>query len=527
MLDSQYDEPNQDGDDEASAYRPLHNSQSRSTKLPPSASSLNSEDPSAKRLIVKGDRTKVWLCFIFPALGGMLFGYIIGVTSGALGPHDTTGNPNPLLDIQFNMATWQKSLYTSINLLGAFFGSLAMFKFGDPLGRRREIILGSCFYFLGSLITIITPLPQDLANSYYLLLFGQITYGFGIGVTMHAAPVYIAEIAPADIRGLLVSLKEGFIVIGMLLGYLMGFGFENYTDGWRYMEGLPMIIAAFIIVGMYGLPESPRWMVLQNHEQSAVKSTLQKIRRGVPEQDIDEEVEAIYATLSNIIVPTWSELMEHCRRALIIGCGLVFFQQVTGQPSVLYYAVSIFNSAGFNTSATIASVGLGFTKLIATGFAVAKVDQYGRRLMLLIGVGGMIIALFFIGLAFSYEYKKANGDVMLPTAWGYVTVGSLMMFVTCYQISFGPISWLMISEIFPNRYRSRAMSLATLVNFGTNFIVALTFLYLSEWLGDNGGYWTYGAIGVCAWVFIYKLVPETKNKTLEEIEDMLQSGRTS
>lgn len=461
--------------------------------------------------------TSVVLPFVFPALGGLLFGYDIGATSGAsisLQSADLSGTS------WFNLSAVQLGLVVSGSLYGALAGSLVAYPITDILGRRRELIAAAALYILGGLITGYAP---NLA----ILIVGRVLYGIGIGLAMHGAPLYIAETSPSKIRGTLISLKEVFIVLGILLGYLVGSIQINAVGGWRFMYGFSVPIAVLMGIGMWNLPPSPRWLLLsaiqgrgslEEYKEKAVYS-LAKLR-GRPAGDKASEVE-IEDTLVSLKAayseqePEGSvlEVFEGASlKAFIIGGGLVLFQQITGQPSVLYYAASILQSAGFSAAADAAkvSVVIGVFKLLMTGIAVFKVDDLGRRPLLIGGVSGIVLSLFLLA-----AYYKFLGGFSL------VAVGALLLYVGSYQVSFGPISWLMVSEIFPLRTRGRGISLAVLTNFGSNALVTFAFSPLKELLGPDNLFLLFGSIALLSLLFVLFYVPETKGLSLEEIESKI------
>ncbi|KAJ1693463.1 hypothetical protein LUZ63_010161 [Rhynchospora breviuscula] len=408
------------------------------------------------------------LPFLFPALGGLLYGYDIGATSGA-----TISLQSPSLSgtSWYDLSSLQVGLVVSGSLYGALIGSVMAFTVADYLGRRRELILSSLLYLIGALLTASAPY-------FAVLVVGRFIYGFGIGLAMHAAPMYIAETAPSQIRGTLISLKEFFIVMGMLLGYIFGSLFVDLASGWRYVYAASAPICIIMAIGMWWLPPSPRWLLLCSVQgkgsipeaKEFAVSCLCRLRGKPVDTSTINQVDLILADLAyadeekNI---SFTEIFQgKCLKAMTIGCGLVIFQQVTGQPSVLYYAATILQSAGFSAAsdATRVSVLLGLFKLIMTGIAVLVVDKLGRRPLLLGGVTGIAISLFL--LSSYYTLLKA-----IPA----VAVVALLLYVGCYQLSFGPIGWLMISEIFPLRLRGRGLSIAVLVNFGSNALVTFAF----------------------------------------------------
>ncbi|KAJ0014058.1 hypothetical protein Pint_21084 [Pistacia integerrima] len=500
--------------------------------------------------------TAAILPFLFPAFGGSLYGYDIGATSCATISIESA----TLSGISwYDLSSVEIGLITSGSLYGALIGSVLAFNIGDFLGRRRELILAAILYLVGALVTALAP---DLA----IMVIGRFVFGIGIGlvicvmlfvfakkthkcplkrlglnhchIAMHAAPMYIAETAPSQIRGQLISLKEFFIVLGMVVsaptsplsihreivlqgGYGIGSLLVDTVSGWRYMYGASAPLAVIMGIGMWWLPASPRWLLLcaikrkenmQDLRERAIYC-LYRLRGQAIGDSAPQQVDEILVELSYLQEEkeaTLGELFQgKCLKALTIGAGLVLFQQITGQPSVLYYAASILQSAGFSAAsdATRVSILLGLLKLVMTGVAVLVVDRLGRRPLLLGGVSGIVVSLVLLG---SYYLFLDDAPA--------VAVVALLLYVGCYQLSFGPIGWLMISEIFPLRLRGRGLSIAVLVNFGANALVTFSFSPLKALLGAGVLFYGFGVIAVLSLIFIFFIVPETKGLTLEEIE---------
>ncbi|KAF4393347.1 hypothetical protein F8388_023151 [Cannabis sativa] len=455
--------------------------------------------------------TAAILPFLFPALGGLLYGYDIGATSCATISIQSATSSGVSW---YNLSSVDVGLITSGSLYGALLGSLLAFNVADFLGRRKELFLSALVYLIGAIITAVSPnLP--------IMVVGRIIFGIGIGLAMHAAPMYIAETAPCQIRGQLISLKEFFIVLGMVAGYGIGSLNVDVFSGWRYIYSASIPLAIVMGIGMCWLSESPRWILLraiqgkgnmQDLKENAILC-LRRLRGPVYQDCAPAEVDEMLAELSFVGEEKEGSISElfrgKCLKALIIGTGLVLFQQITGQPSVLYYAASIFQSAGFSAAsdATRVSILLGVLKLIMTGLAVLVIDRLGRRPLLLGGVSGIVVSLFLLG---SYY-------LFLDNLW-IVAVIALLLYVGSYQVSFGPIGWLMISEVFPLRLRGRGLSIAVLVNFGANALVTFAFSPLKELLGAAILFYVFGVIAVISLGFIFFVVPETKGLTLEEIE---------
>ncbi|KAJ1292935.1 hypothetical protein BS78_01G028900 [Paspalum vaginatum] len=479
------------------------------------------EDGGERGAAADGEAAFSWapviLPFLFPALGGLLFGYDIGATSGAtisVQSADLSGTT------WFNLSSVQLGLVASGSLYGALGGSIIAYRIADFLGRRIELVTAAVLYILGALVTGFAP-------NFVVLIIGRILYGIGIGLAMHGAPLYIAETSPSQIRGTLISLKELFIVLGILFGYLIGSLEIDNVGGWRYMFGFGAPLAAIMAIGMWTLPPSPKWLLLravqgkgsmEDNKKKAIQALRTLRGRSASEKvladDVEDTIVSIKAAYSGQDAEgnIWEVFEGASLKAFTIGGGLVLFQQMTGQPSVLYYAASILQTAGFSAASDAARVSIliGLFKFLMTGVAVFKVDDVGRRPLLIGGVGGIAMSLFLLA-----AYYKILSN------FPFVAVGALLLYVGAYQVSFGPISWLMVSEIFPLRTRGRGISLAVLTNFGSNALVTFSFSPLQEFLGPDNIFFMFGVIALLSLVFVILNVPETKGLSLEEIESKI------
>jgi sugar porter (SP) family MFS transporter len=451
--------------------------------------------------------------FVVPALGGALFGYDIGVTSGAL--VSLKGAATSGTDWGTALTSLQSGTVVSSSLAGALAGSALALTVGERIGRRAELLSASVLYFSGAALMAVAP-------SLGVLIAGRALYGGGIGFAMHGAPIYIAETAPSRVRGAFISAKEGFIVGGILLGYVAGAVLVDAPAGWREMLGVSALPAVLLGAGMLLLPDSPRWMVQAGRSAADAGDALASLRgSSVPRSVVDAEIKRIEAS-RNVQSAGFSGLAAlldpRNGRALYAGLSLMLFQQITGQPSVLYYATPIMQRAGFASAAaaTQVSVILGGFKFLMTGIAVLSVDRVGRRPLLLAGVTMLVAALLALA-ALSGPTPPLEGE-----AGALASAACLLVYVGAYQVSFGPIAWLIVSEVFPQEVRTTAVGLATITNFGANFGVSLVLPLLEEAAGQDGTYLVFAALGVVALASIALTVPETKGKTLEEIERELQ-----
>jgi sugar porter (SP) family MFS transporter len=434
------------------------------------------------------------------AMGGLLFGFDTGVISGAL------------LSIrrQFELTSMSQELVVSAVLVGCIFGAAVSGKLADRFGRRNLIIACAAVFFLGSFATA-------AAQSVYALMWGRVVIGLAIGAASFAVPLYISEISPPRVRGALVSLNQLMITIGIVISYLVDDFFAGFDHGWRYMFLLGIFPALLLGVGMLFLPASPRFLMGRGNEDAS-REVLGRLH-GLDE--VENDLAAIRKNMAEETAGGWSELARPwLRPVLLIGVGIMFVQQATGINTVIYYAPTIFQMAGFqsDTVAISATLGVGVANVLFTIVAIRLVDRWGRKPLLSMGLAGMVASLFVLGLAFYMEEA-------LGAALRWVAVGSLLVYIASFAVSLGPVAWLLISEIYPLNVRGLAMSLATLSNWVFNFIIALTFLSIIDALGESGAFWLYAAVGVAGWFFCRYWVPETKGRSLEVIEANLKAGR--
>ncbi len=446
-----------------------------------------------------GRRGFVTFVATLAAVGGFLFGYDTGVISGVI----------VLVDHQWRLTHESQEVIVSAVLLGAIAGAAVAGRLADRFGRRKLIVVAAVIFFLGSLGT-------GLAPSTDWLIVGRVVIGVAIGVASCVVPLYIAEIAPPERRGALVSLNQLAITIGILVSYGIDQIFSGFDDGWRYMFLCGMIPAVLLGLGMLFVPESPRWLVRRGQLERA-RAVLEK---AVGAERAGDELRALQAGGADNERGSLRELLVRwLRPALIIGVAVMFFQQFTGINTVIYYAPTIFEMAGFDSasSAMSATVIVGVVNVLFTIVSLRLIDRLGRKPLLYVGMSGMVLSLTVLGFAFME--KAALGGGMK-----WVAVGSLMVYIAAFAISLGPIAWLLMSEIYPLNVRGTAVSVATLSNWGFNFIVAVTFLSLIDRLGQSGAFWLYAGIGALGLVFTRFYVPETKDVPLETIEAHWRAG---
>jgi SP family galactose:H+ symporter-like MFS transporter len=451
---------------------------------------------TASNVPAQGERF-VRIAVIIASLGGMLFGYDTGVISGAI----------LFVKQAFNLSSTMQELVVSAVLIGAVIGAIVGGILADRFGRRRMIILAGIIFTLSAIGTALAPTVGAL-------IAGRIIVGVAIGIASFISPMYMSEISPTKIRGSLVSINQLAVTIGIVIAYLVDYALSG-MEGWRYMFGIAAFPSTVLVIAMWRMPPSPRWLMSHDMAEKA-RAVLERIRGT---KDVDSEMKEVQDSLGRQKGGVRDLFHPMLRMAVIVGVGLAIFQQITGINTVIYYAPTIFEFAGFKTSgfSILATAGVGLVNVGFTVLAIRLMDRVGRRRLLLVGVAGQILGLAILGLAFQLH--------QLAAFIGYIAVISLAIYVGSFAIGLGPIFWLMISEIYPLRVRGAAMSIATIANWGFNLLIAVTFLTLVGSLGRPETFWLYAIIGIGAWIFIFKLVPETKGKSLEEIEEHWRQGR--
>jgi sugar porter (SP) family MFS transporter len=436
-------------------------------------------------------------------LAGLLFGYDQGVISGAL----------PLLQKDLDLSTLESEIVTSWVTLGALVGALVAGGIADRIGRRYTAVVAGVLFALGALVEAVAPGAG-------MLTVGRVVTGLGVGFASVVAPLYAAEMAPKWLRGRFVSTYQLAITVGILFAYLADDALTG-SDRWRLMFGLAVIPGVALVIGFLVMPESARWLLKMGRRDEARASLLKVDGPEIADAEL-AQIEKDLVAEEQEGQASWGEVMApSLRRALWVGIGLAVLQQVTGINAIIYYANEIFAEAGFTTAEQQAKATLwavGVVNVLATLIAVAWVDKFGRRPLLLTGLVGMTVSLGAVGLSFAALENTAE-TATSTTVGGIVTVLALVVFIASFAFSMGPIVWTLISEIYPNRVRGRAISVATAANWLAAFLVAQFFLSLVDAIGESTTFFLFAALCVVSFVFVWRLVPETKGRSLEEIQE--------
>lgn len=435
-------------------------------------------------------RGYVYLISAVAALAGLLFGFDTAVINGAL----------PFLRDEFHLGDAQLELVAGALLIGCIAGAALAGLVSDHLGRRRALIASAILFAAAS---IASAIPQALLQ----LEGARLAAGVAIGMGSVLAPMYIAEVSPPHIRGRLVSVNQLAIVSGILIAYYVNWQLAAAGSGnWRWMFGLAAIPSIAFWLGLLTIPESPRWLAARHDEAGA----LRVLERVVPVEEAARELGQIHASLAEESAGSFADLLRPAlRRPVVLALALAVLCQITGINTIIYYgAILLREHAGRSASSAIgANVLIGVINFAGTIVAMAAIDRVGRRALLLAGSAGMGVALTALGFAF----RQTNQSFSL-------IVALILAYVFSFAVSLGPGVWVFLSEVFPTAVRGRAMSMATMTIWIACLAVTLTFLTLIHLLTTSGAFWFYAALCAVTFVFVLRALPETKGRTLEEIQ---------
>jgi SP family arabinose:H+ symporter-like MFS transporter len=444
--------------------------------------------------IPEGDIRYVYLISIVAAVGGLMFGYDTAVIAGVIG----------FLQAKFQLSAAMTGWVASSAIWGCVVGSMVAGYLSDKFGRKKMLLVSAILFTISAIGCAVSTNLTEFVGARFI-------GGLGIGAASMLSPLYISEVAPARIRGTLVTLYQLAIVIGINLIYVINMKIAglgdlawNVNTGWRYMlgsSGIPAVCFFFLI---FLLPESPRWLSKRGMHAAAAKILNRINGQTIGLEVLHEIKESLHEEKG-----TLSELFEPgLRKAMIIGIMLAIFSQITGINAIIYYAPEIFKSVGIGMeSAFMQTAIIGTVLTLFTFVTIVLIDKIGRRTLLLWGVSGMVFFLMAIGSV--YYFGQASGSWLLIFILG---------FIACFAASLGPIPWVLISEIFPNKTRGIAMSLAILTLWLSIVLITQVFPILIALMGGAFTFWLFMVNAIILLLFIWKKVPETKGKTLEEIE---------
>lgn len=453
----------------------------------------------------RNPRSSLQLIMISATFGGLLFGYDTGVINGAL--------PFMARSDQLNLTPVTEGLVTSMLLLGAAFGALLCGKLADRYGRRKMILNLSFLFFLASLGTAFAPNVLTMVIFRFLL-------GLAVGGASSMVPAFLAEMAPYEKRGRMVTQNELMIVGGQFLAYvfnaILGVAMADTGHVWRYMLVLCAIPALLLFASMLMVPESPRWLTSKGKKSEALR-VLKLIRDEKRAEAEFKEIQAAAVKDSNVEKASIKEFSTPwLRRLLWIGIGVAIVNQITGVNSIMYYGTQILQESGFGTKAAlIANIGNGLISVIAVIIGIWLVGRVNRRPILMIGLSGTTTALLFIAI-FSIVL---DGSAALP----YIVLSLTVLFLAFMQGCVGPVTWLVIAEIFPQKVRGLGSGISVFFLWILNFIIGFAFPIMLSSAGLSFTFFIFVALGILAIGFVYKFMPETRGRTLEELEEHFRS----
>jgi len=442
-----------------------------------------------------GDGNK--LVYFFGSLGGLLFGYDTGVISGAI----------LFISQELRLTPFLEGLVVASLLLGAAVGAASAGPLSDRLGRRNLVVIAAILFTIGAIGAALSP------NVAVLVLF-RVVLGLAVGTAALVVPLYLSEIAPTEIRGAISSLNQLNIVVGILLAFIVNALLAN-AEAWRWMLGLAAIPSLVLLIGMFFLPETPRWLVSQDRDEDA----RDVLRRSRNEEETEKEIRDIREVEEQEEGGLRELTASWVRPALVVAIGLAVFQQIIGINTIIYYAPTTLTNVGYGAAAAIyANLIIGVVNVLMTLVAIWIIDRVGRKPLLLVGLVGMVASLTILGLSTLLLSEPSS-----PTdAVAVITLLCLAGFIISFAATWGPTVWVMLPEVLPLRIRGTAMGVAIFLHWIANFLVSQTFPSLLASVGPGPVFLGYAVIGVLAFVFVSAFVTETKGRSLEEIEADLQ-----
>ena len=443
---------------------------------------------------------------VVATLGGLLFGYDTAVISGA------EKSVQAYLINGLGLGSLAHGATISSALIGCIIGGSLSGIISSAFGRKKALFLAAILFFLSALGSgfpefLFFTKGEPTMGLLFMFNFYRIIGGIGVGLASAVSPMYIGEIAPADIRGRLVSINQFAIIFGMLVVYFVNWGIANgkplewiNTIGWRWMFVSEAIPAALFGLFLFFVPETPRFLALNNQDTKAL-NILTRIN-GV------EQAKVIFQDIKLSVQKSSAKLFSYGKIIILIGVLLSVFQQFVGINVALYYAPRIFESMGAEKDASmLQTVVMGLVNVVFTVIAIMTVDKWGRKPLLMVGSVGMAIGMFAIG---ALAFMKIIG---------ISTLVFIIIYTASFMMSWGPICWVLISELFPNKIRGKAVAVAVAAQWAANYFISSTYPAMMEF-SSGLTYWFYGLMSIISFFFVWKMIPETKGKTLEEMEHL-------
>ena len=423
------------------------------------------------------------------ALGGLLFGYNTAVIAGAI----------LFVKEQFQLTIPMQGWIVSVLLLGALVAAIGTGMIADWLGRKKTLLLAALLFVIGCFIAATAVDTMTFA-------WGRFVTGLGVGATSVVTPMYLSEISKTKFRGAIITAYQLAVTVGILAAYLVNYSLAAKHD-WRSMMAWGAAPALLQLICFLLFLESPRWLISQGKEVKAHEIAHKLgIREDLEEQPTERKTR-------------WSALFKTpgLRLAILVGILLSCFQQVTGINAVIYFAPQIFEFVGFSSNevSILATIGIGSINVLATILAVWLLDWAGRRKLLLIGTLGMAIALCCIAIAFFFQSQTVD----------MISVAGMMAYVALFAIGLGPVTWVIIAEIYPLGVRAKAISLAVLANWIFNYLLTLSFLDIIAWIGVGPTFFAFAVLCIISFFFVYNFIPETKGRKLSEIQKLFQQRK--
>ena len=455
-------------------------------------------------------------------IGGFLFGYDSGAVNGT---QDGLTKEFGLIPGSFSPNNGLGFTVASL-LIGCFIGAFFAGRLADVAGRRNVMRIAAVLFLIGALV-------QGFTDDHLIFVLARIVGGMAVGAASVLSPAYISEVAPASIRGRMTTVQQIMIITGLtgafLVNYFLaaaaGVSTANFWAGieaWRWMYLMQAIPAAIFLIALFFIPESPRYLVSKGRDETATTVLTNLFGADIARAKL-EEIRATFSAdhrpqLSDVLAPAGTKGFLGMRPIVWVGIMLAVFQQLVGINVIFYYGATLWQLAGFSENdSLLINIVSGAVSIAACFVTIAVIDKIGRKPLLLIGSAGMAVTLFVMVYAFSHGSLDAEGGLVLSKSLGMVAVVAANLYVIFFNVSWGPVMWVMLGEMFPNQIRGSALAVAGFFQWFANFLVAFSFPAMAAW-SLTGSYVFYGVCAVISFFLVQKYIQETKGKELEEMQ---------